>query len=108
MTTSERTWDWRLWLASWLAMGFALALGGGLSPIAISGDCALAQIAPDTTLGAESPVVTPTNINGITTDRIDGGAIRGSNLFHSFWEFNIDEGRGVYFTNPAGIQNILS
>lgn len=67
-----------------------------------------AQITPDTTLGAESSVITPTNINGISTDQIDGGAIRGANLFHSFREFNVGEGRGAYFTNPTGIENILS
>ena len=41
-----------------------------------------AQIIPDDTLGAESSLVTPDNIKGINSDRIDGGAIRGSNLFH--------------------------
>jgi filamentous hemagglutinin family protein len=48
------------------------------------------------------------SINGINSDRIDGGAIRGSNLFHSFQEFNIDNGRGAYFANPENISNILS
>jgi filamentous hemagglutinin family protein len=48
------------------------------------------------------------NIRGIESDRIDGGAIRGSNLFHSFQEFNIDNGRGAYFSNPENISNILS
>jgi filamentous hemagglutinin family protein len=64
---------------------------------------------PDNTLGAESSVVTPNvNINGIPSDRIDGGAPRGANLFHSFSQFNIGEGRGAYFTNPPEIENILS
>jgi filamentous hemagglutinin family protein len=68
-----------------------------------------AQIAPDPTLGAERSVVSPNvNINGTPSDQIDGGAIRGTNLFHSFQEFNIGAGRGAYFTNPAGIENILS
>ncbi|MCJ8283673.1 MAG: filamentous hemagglutinin N-terminal domain-containing protein, partial [Rivularia sp. ALOHA_DT_140] len=35
-------------------------------------------------------------------------AIRGSNLFHSFKEFNIDSGKSVYFSNPSTIQNILT
>jgi filamentous hemagglutinin family protein len=56
-------------------------------------------------LGAKSSFVTPQNP---LTDRIDGGARRGANLFHSFLEFNVDEGRGVYFSNPSGIENILS
>ncbi|MDD1425829.1 filamentous hemagglutinin N-terminal domain-containing protein [Dolichospermum sp. ST_sed9] len=70
---------------------------------------AKAQIIPDGTLGAESSVVTPNQtIKGIPSDRIDGGAIRGGNLFHSFQEFNIESGRGAYFTNPGGVNNILT
>ncbi|WP_017715154.1 two-partner secretion domain-containing protein [Kamptonema formosum] len=71
----------------------------------LCGNSAAAQIAPDATLGAESSAVKP--IDG-QIDRIDGGAIWGANLFHSFREFNIGEGRGVYFSNPAQIQNILT
>ncbi|MEQ8467490.1 two-partner secretion domain-containing protein [Coleofasciculus sp. E1-EBD-02] len=67
-----------------------------------------AQVIPDDTLGAEGSVVTPDIIREILSDRIDGGATRGANLFHSFIEFNVAEGRGVYFTNPDGIENILS
>ena len=70
---------------------------------------ARAEIIPDNTLGHESSVVTPNQtINDISSDIIDGGAIRGVNLFHSFQEFNIDSGRGVYFNNPSGIENILT
>jgi filamentous hemagglutinin family protein len=69
----------------------------------------LAQIVPDNTLGAESSVVIPdVTINGIPSDQIEGGAIRGANLFHSFEQFSILQGRGAYFANPAGITNILS
>ncbi len=42
------------------------------------------------------------------SDRIEGGATRGSSLFHSFGSFNIGEGRGAYFANPSGITNIFS
>jgi filamentous hemagglutinin family protein len=63
---------------------------------------------PDNTLGAEGSVVTPDVIKGIQGDRIDGGAPRGANLFHSFQEFNVGEGRGAYFANPTGIENILT
>ncbi|MDJ0797830.1 MAG: filamentous hemagglutinin N-terminal domain-containing protein [Calothrix sp. MO_167.B12] len=70
---------------------------------------ATAQITPDTSLGAESSVVTPNvEIRDIPSDRIDGGAVRGNNLFHSFSDFNINSGRGAYFSNPSGIANILS
>ncbi|NEP57166.1 MAG: S-layer family protein [Symploca sp. SIO2G7] len=63
-----------------------------------------AQLVPDNTLGAESSLVTPIGLQELIT----GGATRGSNLFHSFVEFNIDEGEQVYFANPNGIENILT
>ncbi len=74
----------------------------------------VAQIVPDNSLGSENSVVVPdvdilgSDGNLINSDRIDGGAIRGNNLFHSFQEFNINDGRGAYFSNPEGITNILS
>jgi len=85
-------------------LGIVVGLGitGACVP---SGNYVLAQLRHDNTLGAESSFVTPQNP---LTDRIDGGARRGANLFHSFLEFNVDEGRGVYFSNPSGIENILS
>ncbi|MEB3278518.1 MAG: filamentous hemagglutinin N-terminal domain-containing protein [Lyngbya sp.] len=68
-----------------------------------------AQIVPDNSLGTENSVVTPNvNIRGINSDRIDGGAVRGGNLFHSFQEFNVEVGRGAYFSNPDNIINILT
>ncbi|AFZ27858.1 hemagglutin-like protein [Cylindrospermum stagnale PCC 7417] len=64
-------------------------------------DTAEGQITPDNSLGAEKSVVNSnTNI-----DRINGGARRGANLFHSFQEFNVREGRAALFSNPAGIEN---
>ena len=67
---------------------------------------AIAQLQPDNSLGEENSVVTPNiNIKEIESDRIDGGAQRGANLFHSFQEFNIQQGRGVYFSNPNGVTN---
>jgi filamentous hemagglutinin family protein len=65
---------------------------------------AKAQITPDRSLGNESSVV---NSSG-DRDQINGGATRGTNLFHSFQDFNVDEGRSVYFSNPDGITNILT
>ncbi|MDJ0572210.1 MAG: filamentous hemagglutinin N-terminal domain-containing protein [Pleurocapsa sp. MO_192.B19] len=85
-----------------------LAIGTTLC-VEASNNSVRAQIVPDGTLGAESSVVTPdVEINGIPSDRIDGGATRGANLFHSFQDFNVGEGRGAYFSNPAAIENILS
>ncbi|MEH2172102.1 two-partner secretion domain-containing protein [Nostoc sp.] len=70
---------------------------------------ALAQIIPDGTLGNNSSKITPNvNIKGSAADRIDGGATRGANLFHSFQEFNVGELQRVYFANPTGISNILT
>ena len=39
---------------------------------------------------------------------IEGGAIRGTNLFHSFSDFNVETLQRVYFANPAGIETILT
>ncbi|WP_246162713.1 filamentous hemagglutinin N-terminal domain-containing protein [Brasilonema sennae] len=72
------------------------------------GKVAKAQITPDNTLGAENSRVTQDVIKGTPSDKIDGGAIRQGNLFHSFQEFNVNAGRGAYFSNPAGIANILT
>ena len=65
---------------------------------------AVAQITPDSSLGAENSVV---DTNG-NRDTINGGAIRDANLFHSFQEFNVEALREAYFTNPDGIANIFS
>ncbi|MGL6344576.1 MAG: filamentous hemagglutinin N-terminal domain-containing protein, partial [Waterburya sp.] len=65
----------------------------------------LAQVTPDNTLGAESSVVNSRDAN---SESIDGGAVRGQNLFHSFEEFNVGEDRGVYFANPDAVTNIFS
>jgi filamentous hemagglutinin family protein len=68
-------------------------------------DRAFSQVTPDNTLGDESSVV---NTRDETSDSIDGGAVRGQNLFHSFEEFNVGEDRGVYFANPDDVNNIFS
>jgi filamentous hemagglutinin family protein len=69
---------------------------------------AIAQIIPDNTLGPESSRTVDDTINNLPSDRIEGGATRGSSLFHSLREFNISEGRGAYFENPSGITNIFT
>ncbi len=66
------------------------------------------NIIPDNSLGAESSQVDE-NFSGLPLEVITGGAQRGINLFHSFQEFNVSEGRGAYFFSPnAEIQNILT
>ncbi|NJO61741.1 MAG: filamentous hemagglutinin N-terminal domain-containing protein [Richelia sp. RM2_1_2] len=67
---------------------------------------AQSNIVPDDTLGEERSRVVPFNGN---IDTIQGGAVRGSNLFHSFREFNIGADKGAYFFSPnAEIQNMLA
>jgi filamentous hemagglutinin family protein len=69
----------------------------------------LTQIVPDASLGAERSILTPNvDNNGQRINRIDGGATRGSNLFHSFRDFNVNTGTNVYFANPAGVDNIFT
>ncbi|XGV98309.1 MAG: filamentous hemagglutinin N-terminal domain-containing protein [Leptolyngbya sp. BL-A-14] len=70
---------------------------------------AAAQIVPDSSLGKERSLVQPnvTSDRGLI-DRIDAGALRGSNLFHSFSDFNVYPGQRVYFANPTNISNIIS
>ncbi|OBQ16678.1 MAG: hypothetical protein AN488_19705 [Anabaena sp. WA113] len=66
------------------------------------------NIVPDNTLGAESSQVIG-NFQKLPIEVITGGATRQINLFHSFQEFNISEGRAAYFFSPSGdIQNILA
>jgi filamentous hemagglutinin family protein len=87
-------------------LSICLVVGG---TITFSPSQTVAQITPDATLGVESSIVTPNvNVRGLPADRIDGGAVRGTNLFHSFQEFNVGDGLRVYFANPIGIENILS
>jgi filamentous hemagglutinin family protein len=64
-----------------------------------------AQIAPDATLGEERSQIVPRALGG---ESINGGAIRGTHLFHSFSEFNVGNGQQVYFANPTGIQTIFT
>ncbi|MDY7014590.1 MAG: filamentous hemagglutinin N-terminal domain-containing protein, partial [Cyanobacteriota bacterium] len=69
-----------------------------------AGNSAPAQLLPDTTLGTETSIVTPQSARHL----IEGGATRGTNLFHSFLEFNVGENQRVDFANPATIHNILT
>jgi filamentous hemagglutinin family protein len=91
-------------------VSIALSLAGSISLSCLARVASVeAQIVPDRTLGNESSRVTPNvTIKGLPSDRIDGGAVRGVNLFHSFQDFNIGSGRGAYFANPNGIANILT
>ena len=81
----------------------------GVFAIATSTLAQQSNIIPDNTLGTEnSRLNRNVDINGINADTIDGGARRDINLFHSFSEFNINNGQAVYFVNPDGVENILT
>lgn len=93
-----RYWNWSLKLVSW---GMSGAIASLTTP-------ALAQLnltpdtAPDRNLGTRVEALTP------SIDQIQDGTRRGSNLFHSFSEFNIPNGRAVYFENLNGVDRILA
>ena len=82
----------------------------GSSLISICPSFAQSNITPDNSLGNEASQINENiNIKGIPSTLVEGGAKRGQNLFHSFSEFNIDEGRGAYFLVPDNvIQNVLT
>ena len=67
----------------------------------------VAQIKPDNSLGSENSRVSNDQANPFI-DKIDGGAIREGNLFHSFEQFSIPLGGTAYFNNALNIQNIIS
>ncbi|MFP4320505.1 MAG: filamentous hemagglutinin N-terminal domain-containing protein, partial [Phormidium sp.] len=85
----NRRWGW----------AFGLGLGVAIAPIAPS----QAQIIPDGSLGNEGSLTTPTE----TGVQIDGGALRGDNLFHSFQEFSVPTNSEAFFNNPD-VANIFS
>ncbi|MEO0988112.1 MAG: filamentous hemagglutinin N-terminal domain-containing protein [Cyanobacteria bacterium J06639_14] len=90
---------WQLWCPKALLVGTLTLLN--LIGEDLMASPVQAQIIPDNTLGPESSQLT-------SDDRITGGALRDSSLFHSFSEFNVAEGGQVYFANPTGIETILS
>lgn len=63
------------------------------------------EILSDNSLGSEQSIIMFTNPN---TANIEGGAIRGNRLFHSFLEFSISEGNAAYFSTPPIVETIFS
>ena len=96
-----------VWLCTWghcAQVIMSAGVSGSLLMAPVS-----AQIVPDQTLGTEGSTVIPnTLVDGGPADQIEGGAIRGSALFHSFADFNVLSGQRVYFANPLDINQIFS
>jgi filamentous hemagglutinin family protein len=91
----KRSWPW------WAV--FNLMVGDLLVCHLVTAPAAIAQIVSDPTLPTPSDVV-PTP-DGVI---INGGTVRGNNLFHSFDQFSVTTGTEAYFNNSAAIANIIS
>ena len=81
------------WLLN-LGLAYSLAIGGVINPTdavlfnTFYKNNVLAQIVPDRTLGTENSVInSQVDIKEILGAQIEGGAIRGTNLFHSLKTF---------------------
>ncbi|HEY9601511.1 MAG TPA: filamentous hemagglutinin N-terminal domain-containing protein, partial [Allocoleopsis sp.] len=82
----------RCWSAGYLLVGCL-----------VTASSVQAQIVPDGTLPVNS-VVMP----GCVVCTIEGGTVRGVNLFHSFREFSVPTGGEAFFNNPTQIETIFS
>ncbi|HEY9639743.1 MAG TPA: filamentous hemagglutinin N-terminal domain-containing protein [Coleofasciculaceae cyanobacterium] len=86
-------------LKTWIVTSSILSVGWSAYALPIA-----AQVIPDTTL----PVGERSQVAGNANVQIDGGARRGSNLFHSFSQFSVPTGGSAYFNNAADVQNIFT
>ena len=82
-----------------LALSVHLAISG-----IINKNPVFAQLIPDNTLGAENSLVNPQQLR----DLIQGGAIRGNSLFHSFEDFNVGDKNVFFDLQNADILNIFT
>ena len=102
MIINSDNWYFRLGIANFFT------IAGVLTVFIDNRAIAQSNIVPDSTLGNESSRVI-TNYQGDSTEFLTGGATRGSNLFHSFKELNVSEGRKALFLSPSNnIQNIIT
>ncbi|MBD6620939.1 filamentous hemagglutinin N-terminal domain-containing protein [Komarekiella sp. 'clone 1'] len=79
------------------------SLQGSVLSLLVTSFPVTAQVTPDKTLPTNS-IATPQG-NSIN---IEGGTIKGGNLFHSFDQFSIPQNSTVIFKNATSIQNIFS
>ncbi|MDJ0596649.1 MAG: hypothetical protein QNJ72_42890 [Pleurocapsa sp. MO_226.B13] len=88
-------------LAFWVYSQYSacLILFASIISEANSANAQASNIVPDDTLGNESSQVIE-NFSDRPIEVITGGAQREQNLFHSFQEFNVSEGRSAYFNSP--------
>ncbi|WP_313934762.1 MULTISPECIES: filamentous hemagglutinin N-terminal domain-containing protein [unclassified Nostoc] len=88
-----RFWTWNCSAILWL----------------LAGNPAIADIVPDTTLPTNTTVSNSGNVKVI-----QGGTLRGTNLFHSFQEFSFSvntaatTGDTAFFNNDAAVSNIFA
>ncbi|MBD2388136.1 two-partner secretion domain-containing protein [Cylindrospermum sp. FACHB-282] len=81
--------------------GLGLVISGA---IIFSTNSAIAQIIPDGTLPTNSQV--NPEVNNVIN--IEGGTKVDSNLFHSFEQFSVLDGKIANFKNPENVQNIIT
>jgi filamentous hemagglutinin family protein len=96
------------WGAGRTRVGLGVAVIGLL--LVVQGQ-AIAQLRPIADTAADRDLGTTVVPLNAQIDLIRNGtrSVNGANLFHSFQEFNIGEGRSAYFIAPdAGIENILA
>ncbi len=67
-----------------------------------------ADITTDGTVGPAQTLVPGGTTGQDYTIPADLGTQKGSNLFHSFGQFNVDTGERATFTGPSDIQNIIN
>ena len=85
-----------------------LALASVLVSLLLGGLCSTTHAQVSTKITVDGTLGTTVTRSGTTTFNIDGGTIKGTNLFQSFGQFSVGTNDIASFNGPPGIQNILS